>query len=197
MEQLIKIIVVGDSGVGKSTMLMRFEKNIFDELFIPTVGIDFLIKKIQVNDKLYKLHLWDMAGQERYKSIVNTYYRNGQGIILAFDIANMSSFENLQNWIDSINKYSPANSVLFIVGTKSDLENDRIVTHEEAKKFANSLNIEYYEVSSKNEYDIEGVFMDIIKKIQIEIDINAKLKTGTKVDKIKLKEKQLNKKCCV
>ena len=141
MEQLIKIIVVGDSGVGKSTMLMRFEKNIFDELFIPTVGIDFLIKKIQVNDKLYKLHLWDMAGQERYKSIVNTYYRNGQGIILAFDIANMSSFENLQNWIDSINKYSPANSVLFIVGTKSDLENDRIVTHEEAKKFANSLNI--------------------------------------------------------
>ena len=192
MEQLVKLIITGDSGVGKSSIIMRFADNIYDDFFLPTIGLDFSVKKFKIEDKLYKLHMWDLAGQERFKSIVKTYYRNGQGIILAFDITNMESFKSLQRWVSDIDKFSPANSVLILVGTKSDLEENRQVSYEKADDFAKTLKIDYIEISSKKNINIEDMFELLIKKIQIQLDIQHDIDNK----KIKLELKKRHKKCC-
>ena len=192
MEQLVKLIITGDSGVGKSSIIMRFADNIYDDFFLPTIGLDFSVKKFKIEDKLYKLHMWDLAGQERFKSIVKTYYRNGQGIILAFDITNMESFKSLQRWVSDIDKFSPANSVLILVGTKSDLEENRQVSYEKSDDFAKTLKIDYIEISSKKNINIEDMFELLIKKIQIQLDIQHDIDNK----KIKLELKKRHKKCC-
>lgn len=191
--ELIKIIVLGDAGVGKSSMLLRFEKDIYNDNFFSTIGVDFLIKKTQIEGKKYKIHLWDLAGSEMYRNIVNTYYRTGQGIILSFDITNYKSFENLKLWLINIYKYRKENAVLFIVGLKNDLEELRKVPYTIAKKFADSLDIEYHEVSSKDNNNIENMFTKLIKNIQVEIDRDNEINTEIKL----LKINEVNKKCCV
>jgi len=191
--ELIKIIVLGDAGVGKSTMLLRFEKNIYSNTFSSTIGVEFSIKKIQIDEKKYKIHLWDLAGSEIYRCIVNTYYRTGQGIILAFDITNYKSFENLKLWLINIYKYGKENAVLFIVGLKNDLEDLRKVPYAMAKDFADSLDIEYHEASSKDNNNIENMFTKLIKNIQVEIDKDNEI--NTEINLLKINE--VNKKCCI
>ena len=175
MEQLVKIVIIGDSGVGKSSMLLRFVENKYDDFFLPTIGLEFFIKKININNKIYKIHIWDLAGQDRCRSLVTSYYRNAQGILLAFDLTNQDSFKNIEKWISNIYKYGRNNVKIILVGTKSDLEQDIKVSAEQIEKFAQYINVSYYEISAKNNSNIEESFEDLVKQIQLNLDIEKDL----------------------
>ena len=195
MEQLIKIVIIGDSGVGKSSIIVRFADNKYDDYFLPTIGLEFSIKKITIDDNLYKIHMWDLAGQERFRSITTSYYRNAQGILLAFDIANLDSFKNVEKWLFDIYKYSGDNTKIILIGTKSDLETERKISRENAEKFAKSINVSYYEISSKTNININEVFEDMVKQIKITIDIEKEIVKEEKNKFIRLHTKTY-KKCC-
>lgn len=177
----LKISILGDSGIGKSCIICRFIDNIFDDYSLPTIGVEFFSKKILVDDELYKMHIFDLAGQERFKSIVTSYYRQNHGIILAFDITNRESFNNLKRWIVEIDKYSDPFVSIILIGTKLDLEKDRKITYEEAKKYADELKINYYEVSSKDNINIENIFIDIVRQIKIILKISEKIENENKI----------------
>jgi len=183
-----KISIVGDSSTGKSCLLYRYVENKFDEFSLPTVGLEFFSKKINVDGEEYKLHIFDMAGQERFRSIVASYYRRNNGIILAFDITNKESFDNLKIWVSEIDKYSDTNVCLVLIGTKLDMGEKRQVLHRDAMDYANCLKINYYEVSSKDNINIEKIFIDLVG--QIKITMERKTETENKI-KLNLKKKKL------
>ena len=124
-DYVFKILLVGNSAVGKSSLLMRFADDIFSDNFLPTIGVDFKIRTIQTGDSIVKLQMWDTAGQEKFKTITAAYYRGAQGVILTYDITDRKSFIDLQNWLSEIGKYARENVVKILVGNKKDLESQR------------------------------------------------------------------------
>jgi Ras-related protein Rab-1A len=162
---LFKLLLIGDSGVGKSSMLLRFADNEYTDKYISTIGVDFKIKTICNNDSIIKLQLWDTAGQERFRTITTSYYRGAHGIILAFDITNRISFYNIKLWLAECEKFASKNVSKIIVGTKSDLIHLRQVDYEEACVFAEEHGMTYVENSSKNSVNIDLAFNTLIESI--------------------------------
>lgn len=162
-EYTLKTIILGDSGVGKSTLLYKYYNNKYSDDITSTIGINYISKNVDIfDDKNVKIQIWDTAGQERFRSIISTYYRNVAGCILAYDITNLESFHNCSYWLNEIaskNKYVK----VYLVGTKLDLDEKRQVPYKLASKFAEERNIPFYEISSKNEVDF--VFILFIKSI--------------------------------
>lgn len=161
----LKILVIGDSGVGKSSIITKYMDNFFSDMHISTIGIDFRIKKMNIDGKSITLQLWDVAGQERFRSITSIYFRRCNAIIILFDITNRESFDNVKKWISEIDKYDCANIEKILVGNKCDLEQKRVVSIEDAKKFANNMDMMYVETSAKKSTHINDLFENIIKKI--------------------------------
>ena len=152
---VFKLLLVGKSGTGKSSLLMRFADEEFSESYISTIGLDFKVRTINLNGKEVKLQIWDTAGQERFKTITSSYYRGADGIFLVFDLSCRSSFTDLPRWIKDISKYNVnLKTNFFLLGNKSDLKHERQVSHEEAFKFANQNNMEYLETSAKDDVNI-------------------------------------------
>ena len=197
-QQKIKIIVAGESGVGKSSLITRYTENKFDDYFIATIGIDFFIKQRILGNKSYKLHIWDLAGQERFRSIVNTYYRNGEGILLMYDITNTKSFNMLENWLSHIRKYAPTNAVILLIGTKLDQNEQRTVTYEQAEIFAKNNDMVYVEISSKDDdiHRIEEIIDKFIEQIQNKIDRDIILNKKRKQEIFLKLSREKNNKCC-
>ena len=162
-DYIYKLLVVGNSGVGKSSLLLRFAEDKFTELFESTIGVDFKIKYMTVNDKIIKLQLWDSAGNEQFRSITKCYYKGTSGVIIVYDVTDVNSFNNIKTWVNDIKENSD-NMPFILVGNKTDL--DRKIPYEQAKELADSLNIEYIETSSKNNKNIEKVFMTIVEEIK-------------------------------
>jgi Ras-related protein Rab-1A len=169
---LFKLLLIGDSGVGKSCMLLRFADNEYTGKYISTIGVDFKIKTIYNNDSIIKLQLWDTAGQERFRTITTSYYRGAHGIILAFDITDRVSFYNIKSWLAECEKFASKNVLKIIVGTKSDLIHLRQVDYEEACNFAEHNGMTYVETSSKNSINVDLAFNTLIENI-IEKTINT------------------------
>jgi len=173
-DYLVKLLLVGDSGVGKSSLLIKFADNIFDFSGVPTIGIDFKLKIININDKKVKLQLIDTAGQERFRSIVHAHFRNAEGLIFVFDLTNRESFENINYWLDYAEKYNSKKPVKIIIGNKSDMIDKRQVTKEELEK----LKLPYFETSAKNDsvdepfYNISKLIVEQKKNIVIENNNN-------------------------
>merc|ERR1712226_36280 len=142
-DYLFKTLIIGNSCVGKSNILLRFSENVFHESFLPTIGVDFKIKNVDVNDKLVKLHIWDTAGQERFKTITATYYKGAHGIILVYDITDRQSFQDIENWLEEIQKHASPNVAKLLVGNKCDLENERAVSVQEGREYAESLGMNF------------------------------------------------------
>jgi Ras-related protein Rab-1A len=163
-DYLFKLLLIGDSGVGKSSMLIRFTDDTYSEAFISTIGVDFKIKTIGLEGKIIKLQIWDTAGQERFRTITSSYYRGAHGIIIVFDLTDIDSFENVQQWLLEINRYSYKNICKILVGNKSDLFEKRMVN--EGQDYADSLNIPYIETSAKTAYNIDSLFYGITKEIK-------------------------------
>lgn len=162
---LYKILLIGDSSVGKSSIIYKFSDNIFDDKFITTIGVDFKLKDIKINNKTAKLQIWDTAGQERFKTVSSTYYRGSHGIIIVFDLTNKESFNNIKYWINEINKYTINQQPIILVGNKSDLK--RCVPIEKINSLSNKYDLPYIETSAKYGDNIDHIFNLISKQISI------------------------------
>lgn len=173
-EHVFKTLIIGDSSVGKSNLLLRFSDNIFHDTFLPTIGVDFKIKSVNVYDKSIKLNIWDTAGQDRFKTITQAYYKGAHGIVVVFDITERNSFEHVQNWFQEIKKNAGETVVKILVGNKVDLQESRAVQKSEGEALARSLGVLYVETSAKTGENVDSVFMNLSKQIYDALPENEK-----------------------
>lgn len=174
---LFKLLLIGNSAVGKSSLLLRFSDNIFNESFLPTIGVDFKIRTFDLTGKTVKLQIWDTAGQERFKTITSSYYKGAHGIILTYDITDKQSFKDIENWLNEVEKYANENVIKLLVGNKCDLESARQVTFAEGKEFADSLGIQFIETSAKNTTNVEKAFFMLANEIKGRVQKSDDKKT--------------------
>jgi len=160
----LKILLVGESGVGKSCLLLRYSDNTFSQSFISTIGVDFKMKKVTINDRTVKLQLWDTAGQERYRTIVASFYRGAQGILLTFDVTDINTFLKVKFWLGEIKKNAPEGTCVVLVGNKCDMEDKRMVDAKEAKAFAEKNDLTYIETSAKSGQGVEQAFLALAEE---------------------------------
>ncbi|KAH7293100.1 hypothetical protein KP509_28G011900 [Ceratopteris richardii] len=166
-DYLIKLLLIGDSGVGKSCLLLRFSDDTFTTSFITTIGIDFKIRTIDLDGKRVKLQIWDTAGQERFRTITTAYYRGAMGIILVYDVTDESSFNNIRNWMKNIEQHASDNVNKILVGNKADMdESKRAVSFSRGQDLANEYGLNFYETSAKTNMNVEQVFFTIARDIK-------------------------------
>jgi small GTP-binding protein len=165
-DHLFKLVLIGDSGVGKSCLLLRFADDTYTESHISTIGVDFKIRTIQLDGKTIKLQIWDTAGQERFRTITSSYYRGAHGIIVVYDTTDSETFEHVKTWLHEIDRYASENVNKLLVGNKSDLTSKRQVETESAKEFADSVTIPFLETSAKNATNVEDAFMTMAGEIK-------------------------------
>ncbi|XP_057304019.1 ras-related protein Rab-1A-like [Hydractinia symbiolongicarpus] len=174
-DYLFKILLIGDSGTGKSSLLIRFCDDYFSNTFISTIGVDFKIKTLELDGKLIKLQVWDSAGQERFRTLTTSYYRGAHGIIIVYDISDRASFVNVSMWLSEIDKYASDNVHKVLVGNKSDKETEREVDFNSAKIMADKLGIDLIESSAKNNDNVEEIFNGLVKELKTQLgDIDEK-----------------------
>jgi Ras-related protein Rab-2A len=159
-----KVIIVGDAGVGKSCINSRIIKNTFDTNYAPTIGFEYTHLFMKANDKIIKLSLWDTCGQEIYRSLVSSFYRNGAFAILVYSINSRESFDNLEGWLNDIRTSGSVDVKMFLIGNKKDLEENRAVTYEEGERFAKEHGfIQFFETSAMTGENVKDVFVQIGK----------------------------------
>jgi len=193
-------LVVGDSGVGKSCLLLRFTDNSYTENFIATIGVDFKIKTVDVDGKKVKLQIWDTAGQERFRSITASYFRGAKGIVLVYDVTNQDSFDNVRTWVSDIvqGKGDMKNTIL--VGNKCELIKQKVISQAEGKELAEEYKIPFFETSAKNGVNVNEPFLCLARTfIQSVQEVNGeKSKDSTKNTKVSLEPSKTPEKtgCC-
>ena len=167
LEFLLKVVMVGDSGVGKTNLLSRYSRNLFEENTKNTIGVDFSALDLVVNKKAVKVQFWDTAGQEKYRAIASAYYKNAHGAIIVYDITNRASFDNVENWLHELRQHGEANMHILLLGNKIDIESSRQVAFEDGEKFGQDNGIFFLEVSAKtNENDqVKTAFTMLITEI--------------------------------
>ena len=191
---LFKIVVIGDSGVGKSCIMVRFTEDEFNESFISTIGIDFKVRTIEVNGTTIKLQIWDTAGQERFHTITSHYFRGAMGIMLVYDVCDISSFNNIKNWMRSIQKEEGFKGQIMILGNKCDREVDRRISKARGEVIANEYGVSFLETSAKGNINIDESFVAISKEILDKIQNNkTEPETDTTTTDV---NKSLRQKCC-
>ncbi|KAA8911768.1 small GTP-binding protein, partial [Sphaerosporella brunnea] len=170
-DYLFKLLLIGDSGVGKSCLLLRFADDTYTESYISTIGVDFKIRTIELDGKTVKLQIWDTAGQERFRTITSSYYRGAHGICVVFDVTDMDSFNNVKQWLQEIDRYATEGVNKLLVGNKSDMADKKVVDYTVAKatspdEFADSLGIPFLETSAKNATNVEQAFLTMARQIK-------------------------------
>lgn len=179
-DSIMKILLIGDSGVGKSCLLVRFVEDKFSPSFITTIGIDFKIKTVDINGKKVKLQLWDTAGQERFRTITTAYYRGAMGIILVYDVTDERTFTNVNQWFKTVSDHANDDAQLLLVGNKSDMDT-RVVSYEQGESLAKELGLPFVEASAKDDTNVNDIFFTLAKLIQEKID-NNKMSDGNAQD---------------
>ena len=205
-DYIFKLILIGSSGVGKSSILKRYIQKIFEEEYTCTIGVDFFMKSLNISNKSIKLQLWDTAGTEKFKSITTGYYRGANAAFVVFDLTYKSSFESVSEWIQNYYKYSNPDSEKYVIliGNKSDLKEKREISEEEIYDFAKNNKIKYFETSAKNGENIDECFYFIAEKLMKDLEekgifsnvenvgtINNGIINKNKIDIIG------NKRCCI
>ncbi|KAL0092591.1 GTP-binding protein ypt1 [Phycomyces blakesleeanus] len=165
-DYLFKLLLIGDSGVGKSCLLLRFADDTYTESYISTIGVDFKIRTIELEGKTVKLQIWDTAGQERFRTITSSYYRGAHGIIVVYDVTDQDSFNNVKQWMREIDRYAAEGVNKLLVGNKNDLTEKKVVDYTAAKEFADSLSIPLLETSAKSATNVEQAFLTMAKQIK-------------------------------
>jgi small GTP-binding protein len=200
---IFKIILIGNSNVGKSSILKRYIQKVFDDNYSCTIGVDFFMKSITIGEKTIKLQLWDTAGTEKFRSITTGYYRGANAALVVFDLTSKKSFTALNEWIQNYYKYSNPDSVknVVIIGNKCDLTESREVTEEEINDFIKDNNITYFETSAKDGKNIDECFNHMAQKLieQYENKDNELVKRKDLITNDSLKDNAVNigdKKCC-
>lgn len=163
-DHLFKLLIIGDSGVGKSSLLLRFADNTFSGSYITTIGVDFKIRTVTVDGERVKLQIWDTAGQERFRTITSTYYRGTHGVIVVYDVTSGESFANVKRWLHEIEQNcEEVNKVL--VGNKNDAPDRKVVLTEDALRFAEQMGVQLFETSAKDNINVEDMFLFVTRKV--------------------------------
>lgn len=165
-DYLFKLLLIGDSGVGKSCLLLRFADDSYLESYISTIGVDFKIRTVEQDGKTIKLQIWDTAGQERFRTITSSYYRGAHGIIVVYDVTDQESFNNVKQWLNEIDRYASENVNKLLVGNKCDLVANRVVSHESGKALADEVGIPFLETSAKDSTNVEQAFLTMTAEIK-------------------------------
>ena len=204
---IFKIVLIGDSGVGKTNILSRYINNEFSLATQSTVGVEFGSKIIKKNGKVIKLQIWDTAGQERYKSITSAYYKGSKGAFVVYDITRKTTYDNIDKWIGELKTNGSEDVLIMLVGNKSDLEDKREVITEEVEKKAQEQKLAFCETSALNgknvEYAFENLINEILKKVEKDKINEAKQLSESKAITLETADKNQNeknskkkKKCC-
>ncbi|CAG0917853.1 unnamed protein product [Notodromas monacha] len=163
-DHLFKLLIIGDSGVGKSSLLLRFADNTFHGNYISTIGVDFKIRTVEVDGEKIKLQIWDTAGQERFRTITSTYYRGTHGVIVVYDVTSGETFANVKRWLHEIDTNCEfVNRIL--VGNKNDDPTRKVVLKEDARRFADQMGIQLFETSAKDNINVEEMFNAITRQV--------------------------------
>jgi len=166
---LIKLLLIGDSGVGKSCLLLRFCDDAWTPSFITTIGIDFKIRTIELDGKRIKLQIWDTAGQERFRTITVAYYRGAMGILLVYDVTDQRSFDNIRTWHSNIEQHASEGVNKILIGNKSDWNDKRVVTEQQGRELAYELGVQFTETSAKANEGVEGAFFALARDIKARL----------------------------
>ena len=169
-DYLLKFIIIGESGVGKSNILSKFRDNIFDEKTQPSIGVQFIAKNLSFNNLIFRLQIWDTAGQESFRSMTKVYYKNSSCAFIVYDITEKRSFYNLETWLNECKSVAPETIVFVLIGNKSDIIDSREVTYEEGANFAKDHNMLFFETSAKNGDNIEKIFKESLELIYKNIE---------------------------
>jgi len=174
-DHLFKLLLIGDSGVGKTSVLFRFSEDNFNATFIATIGIDFKIRTIDISGKKIKLQIWDTAGQERFRTITTAYYRGAMGIMLVYDVTSEKSFNNINQWIDNITQHANADVEKMLLGNKADMNDQRQVSTEIGKELAQSHGIKFMETSAKTGQNVDEAFRQLASDIKNKMEKRSDL----------------------
>ena len=201
-DYLFKLIIVGDTNVGKTNIMSKYIKDQFNITSKSTIGVEFGTKILEIDNKKVKAQIWDTAGQERYKSITSAYYKGAKGAFIVYDITNKSTFESVDKWIKDLNSYGDKNLTMLLIGNKSDLEDKRIINKEVGEEKAKSFELGFIETSAYNGDNIDQAFdimlKEVLKRYIVENDVNNdefEGGTGNNIELVKKNEIK-KKKCC-
>ena len=198
-DYIFKVLLLGNSDVGKSSLLLRFVDSLWNDTFVPTIGVDFKVKTLEINNQRVKMQIWDTAGQERFRTVISTYFRGAHGILLLYDVTNKDSFKNLENWLTEIEKNSSDKVLKILLGNKCDLSDDREISKEEGQAFAIRNGMEFMETSAKMNTNVSEAF-ETLGKLMIEFSSKGNNQIqGGEGKSLKVNSgKDLNtkKKCC-
>lgn len=199
-DHLLKILTLGECGVGKTSIILRFVENRFNKNHLITIGLDFKVKTIKVQEKRVKIKIWDTAGQERFRSISCQYYRGTDGILLVYDVGNRKSFEKVSSWIDQIHNETSSDFVCVLIGNKIDVDLiDRKVSTEEGKALADEYGLDFHETSAFKNENINESFNDLIWKILKTKEMSSPRPSVLKSKECKIVEKKIDSQksnCC-
>jgi small GTP-binding protein len=190
-EFIYKILLLGDSSVGKTCFLMRYTDNTFQDIHMSTIGLDYKLKNVQLeNGKMVKIQVWDTAGQDRFRSITKNYYKGAHGIILIYDVTEQKSFDNVKNWMAQIKEEVSERVSIVLVGNKIDDEDNRKISTEQGESMAKDYEIMFFECSAKTGQNIDEIFNNLVKKV-----VENFSKSSDSGQKLKNKKKK-GKRCC-
>ncbi|CAA0827124.1 Ras-related protein RABA4c [Striga hermonthica] len=165
IDYVFKIVLIGDSAVGKSQLLARFSRNEFSLDSKATIGVEFQTRTVAIDQKTIKAQIWDTAGQERYRAVTSAYYRGAVGAMLVYDVTKQQTFDHVARWLDELRGHADKNIVIMLVGNKTDLENLRKVSTEGAKDFAQGENLFFMETSALESTNVEPAFLTVLTEI--------------------------------
>lgn len=180
---LFKVVLIGDSGVGKSNLLSRFTRNEFNLDSKSTIGVEFATRSIQIDNKTIKAQIWDTAGQERYRAITSAYYRGAVGALLVYDISKSLSFENVTRWLKELRDHADSNIVIMLVGNKTDQRHLRAVPTEDGKNFASENGLSFIETSALEATNVDLAFQNILTSIYQIVSSKSLAEEGADVGK--------------
>ena len=192
-----KILLIGDLGVGKSSVILRYIEDYFSGNMMSSIGVDFKTKQIEINDRLIKMQIWDTAGHEKFRTITTSYYKSAHAIIVLYDITDINTFEHVKNWMIDIDKFAKQGVLRLLIGNKIDLNDNRQVTKEAGETLANKFGVNFFEVSAKDNININELFLETAKSLleKNENMINNEIGSNVVLNKNKVKLKK-KKKCC-
>ncbi|CAN1236259.1 Ras-related protein RABD1 [Linum grandiflorum] len=195
-DYLFKLLLIGDSSVGKSCLLLRFADDSYVDSYISTIGVDFVSLCLLLNRLVGFVFQWDTAGQERFRTITSSYYRGAHGIIIVYDVTDMESFNNVKQWLNEIDRYANDTVCKLLVGNKCDLVENKVVDTQTAKALADELGIPFLETSAKDSINVEQAFLTMAAEIKKKMGNQPTGSKATGTVQMKGQPIQQNNNCC-